>query len=182
MSGSIVGGIAAMVAIQVLGLLLKSNADKYCKTPTLKDRIVLRQPSWVYIICSLFMGFAAFFILAGGLEILDKTQVPKMPRAIILISIGLIFFAIGVYGLYAIWKSKLLITKYGIAEIYPRTLRMEDITKTRWFHKIRFSKIRGYRIETYYLIVDDGTVPKKIFSLLYKDIHKVIGVLRQKNL
>jgi hypothetical protein len=128
------------------------------------------------------MGFAAFFILAGGLEILDKTQVPKMPRAIILISIGLIFFAIGVYGLYAIWKSKLLITKYGIAEIYPKTLRQEDITKTRWFHKVRFSKIKSYYTQDFFLVVDDGGPLKKVFSLTYKDIHKVISILRQENL
>jgi hypothetical protein len=174
--------IAVQIALAILGNFLFNNANKYTRQNELKEGFVLRSPLWVYILYTLVGGFAVFLIITGMTEILDKNQTPKMGRAITFIVVGLSFLGLYLYAVYTSWNTKLLVTKYGIAEIYPKRLREEDITKTKWFHKVRFSKIRNHRIEIYYLVVDDGTVPKKIFSLLYKDIHKVIGVLRQKNL
>jgi succinate dehydrogenase hydrophobic anchor subunit len=174
--------IAVQMTLAILGILLFNNANKCTPRSELKERFVLRSPLWVYILYSLVGGLAVFFIITGMGEILDKNQTPKMPRAIAFIVVGLAFLVLYLYAVYTSWNSKLLVTRYGIAEIYPKTLRMEDITKTRWFHKVRFSKISGYHISNYYLVVDDGKIPKKIFSLIYKDIHKLIGVLKQKNL
>jgi len=174
--------IAVQMTLAILGILLFNNANKCTPRRELKECFVLRSPLWVYILYSLVGGLAVFFIITGTGEILDKNQTPKMPRAIAFIVVGLSFLLLYLYAVYTSWNSKLLVTKYGIAEIYPKRLREEDITKTRWFHKVRFSNIRGYHVDNYYLVVDDGKLPKKIFSLIYKDMHKVIGIIRQKDL